>query len=61
MKMGRISSQSNLLSDVNNLHHDFIGLFRCYSGQIGENLQKIAQNAQKVDFLGQDDVIGPKW
>ena len=38
-----------------------MGKFLCYSGQIGENLQKFAHNAQKVRFWGQDDVIGPKW
>ena len=26
-----------------------------------QNLQKIAENAVKVRFGGQDDVIGPKW
>ena len=45
-------SQSDLLSGVNNLLRGFIGKFRFYSGQIGENLQKIAQNAEKVRFLG---------
>jgi hypothetical protein len=44
--------QSDLPSSVNNLNHGFIGQFRCHSGPIGENLQKTAQNAQKVHLLG---------
>ena len=45
---------------MNNLHRGFLRLFRSYSGQIGEKLQKSAQNAQKCVFGGQDDVIGPR-
>ena len=45
---------------MNNLHHGFMGEFPCYSGQTGINLQIFAQNAQKVQFLGQEEVIGPK-
>ena len=45
---------------MNNLHYGVMGQNPCYSWVKGWNLQKIAQNAQKSFFRGEDDVIGPK-
>ena len=45
---------------MNNFHHGFIGKNTCYRWVKGWNLQKLAQNAKKVPFGGEDDIIGQK-